>query len=834
MSAKHIIGSMLLLAPLALGAQDAGKTEFSGEVSAEGRKVEADPASSKFNEYQDANTGRPVFKLDLNLVGSQGGYLELEGQNLLRTDQSLRLSTGKFGLWSLVLDRNEIPHNLSFKAMTPFRDQGDGLYTVDSTVPLPNRVLTGTAAQLLANDAATAAWLPTQLRPVDLGTQRDRTGATLTLTPMEGLKFSLAFVDERKDGTKISYGPIGDRPPRSLNIQLPQPVDFRTRELRFEAEYATPRYQVAASHAVSKFDNQIDTFTWQNVYTTYNGSNTFDQWNYRVGTFGRMALAPDNTYQNTQVTVGVNLPWSSRFTASLALGKMEQDQSLQPYATSNFNSTTTDFSNPAELNRASADTEITTKRLNLEYSIRPWSRVGLRAYARRYSLNNRTPMGSWWYVTNDTMPGNAAATVTEPTEFNKRRNLAYSYTQDTKGLEASAYLPFWHSSLTLTAEQESFDRSHREADTDETTLKLTYRAKPAKWLSLRAKVLQGKRDGGAYDYNATARSYWYEQADLPANEALASPAFSFVNHPDMRKFDVSDRSRREYDLSATFSPTAALDIALTYRSRKDDFDSDVKAIQPLLNNPYAATPADAQSWTPGIQLGLLDNNSTRTAVDISYAAGERLVLNAFFSREDRDASQRSIEFNENFKLNPTNAGLATNELGPWTRAGSEWMAKTDDKSETYGLGGAFDILPGKLRFSVDYSRTKGTVDIAYSGFGAESSLTPGTVLADTYQFAFRSPSTVETRQATLSAHLKFQFSKQLAAGLHYTYDDYDLSDWMQEANTPWTESVGSQYLLRDTSSATSTQWGNRLISMGSYLAPTYKAHYVALSVSYRF
>jgi len=57
---------------------------------------------------------------------------------------------------------------------------------------------------------------------------------------------------------------------------------------------------------------------------------------------------------------------------------------------------------------------------------------------------------------------------------------------------------------------------------------------------------------------------------------------------------------------------------------------------------------------------------------------------------------------------------------------------------------------------------------------------------------------------------------------------------MQERNTPWFESVGSEYLLRDTSSATSTQWGNRLISLGSYLAPTYDASYTALSVSYRF
>jgi hypothetical protein len=53
-------------------------------------------------------------------------------------------------------------------------------------------------------------------------------------------------------------------------------------------------------------------------------------------------------------------------------------------------------------------------------------------------------------------------------------------------------------------------------------------------------------------------------------------------------------------------------------------------------------------------------------------------------------------------------------------------------------------------------------------------------------------------------------------------------------DTPWTESVGSEYLLRDTSSATSTQWGNRLVSMGSYLGPDYDANLGFVSMTYKF
>ena len=89
-------------------------------------------------------------------------------------------------------------------------------------------------------------------------------------------------------------------------------------------------------------------------------------------------------------------------------------------------------------------------------------------------------------------------------------------------------------------------------------------------------------------------------------------------------------------------------------------------------------------------------------------------------------------------------------------------------------------------------------------------------------------------QPTLLALYCAATTKNLLCGLHYIYDSYKISEWMQEANTPWVESVGSEYLLRDTSDATSNQWGNRLISLGSYLGPGYEAHFGAVTLTYRF
>ncbi len=833
MSTKQVIGSLLLLAPMAALAQQPKQVESKGEFAVEGRRIEVDPASSKFNEYSDVRNGFPLYKLGLNFLDTGSGlYFDFNGKNILRKDQTLRMEMGRYGKWSLVLDRDELPHNLSFKAKTPFRNQGGGLFTVDSPVPIPNRNLTPTATQLLANDAATAAWLDTNLRGTSLGTQRDKTGATLVVTPTEHLKFRLSLSDERKVGSKLGYGAIGDRPPRTLNIQLAQPVDYSTREMKLEAEYNRSRYQAQLTYAVSSFSNGIDTFRWQNIYTNYSGGNTFDQWTgHRVATFGQIPLAPDNRYQNATLSLGINLPSASRLSLMAAYGRMEQNQTLLPYSSSSFNGTTVDFSSTASLPRKTADAKITTKRVNLDYTINPASRLNLRAFVHYYGLDNGTPQSNWWYITSDAIPGGSTATVTNPTEKNQRINRPYSFNQTNAGLEASTYLSFWRTSLGLTLERESKNREFREGNTRETRLQGSFRSRPANWLTLRGKYLLGNRDGGAYNTFVSASTYWYDTTVANDND---NPALSFTNHPDMRRFDVSDRKRDQWDLAAMLAPMDALNLTFTYRERKDDFASGVVRTQPLLGNRFAATDADRAAYTPGNQLGLLKNNSQRYAFDLSYAASERLTLNAFASRDTLDLTQRGIEFNEGNKLNPTTASLATNDLGPWTRANSQWMALTRDTTDTVGLGAAFEIIPSKFRVATDYSYSNGAVGISYSGFGAVSSLNPGTTLPDNTQYAFRTPPTVRNKRTTLNVNFAYQLTKNLAAGLRYAYDRYDLSDWMQEANTPWFESVGSQYLLRDSSSATSNQWGNRLVNLGSYLAPTYDAHFVSLSLKYTF
>jgi MtrB/PioB family decaheme-associated outer membrane protein len=833
MKATSFLALLIPLLPALSHAQEGSPIQSSGRTTIGVQGTDVDTGSSKFTEYRDLSEGFHLYELRLDLLDTRSGlFLELTGDRLVRDDQSLRFRVGDHGSWKLVLDRNDIPHNLSNKAMTPFVYRGGGLLTLPSTVETPHLSLAPSASQLNENDPATADWLDTHLRDTDLGFQRGKTSAMFQLTPGEDLRFRLTASDHRKDGSKISYGPIGDRPPRTLNVQLTEPLDYRTRELRLETQLNRPRYQAQLTYMLSDFSNENPSLQWQNLYTGFSGSGLgFDQWTaHRVGTFGRRAQAPDNVYHNAALSFGLDLPRASRLSATAAFGWMKQDEVLLPYSVSNFDSTAVNFASTDALPRQRADAEMSTTLLNLDYTINPIRRTNLRAFFRYYDLDNKTPQDNWWYVTSDTIGGSASATVSRPTYKNQRTNLAYAYDQMSFGLDATFNLAS-RTTLGLRLEREQIDRDFRQASTAENIVRGTLRSRPASWLSIRAAYLFGDRDADGYDVFAANQSYWYD----PVGRDNDNPLAAFTDHPDMRKYDVSDRRRNQLDLSASLVPRGPLSLTASLRYRNDDFDSGVAPTQPLLGSPFAATEADQLATTPGDQLGLLDREVQRYAVDAVYAPDERLSLNAFASREVMSSNMRQLEYNENNRVNPISSGLdQTNELGPWTRASSQWTAKTDDALNTFGVGGGYFLIPQKLRLLGETTVSLGSVDIDYRGFGTQSALNPSVTLPDNHQFAFRSPPTSKHNQYNLNASLEYRRESNMVLGLHYLFESYRVEDWMLESDTPWFESVGSEFLLRDTSAATSTQWGNRLVSLGSYLAPSYDAHVIYATASYRF
>lgn len=167
----------------------------------------------------------------------------------------------------------------------------------------------------------------------------------------------------------------------------------------------------------------------------------------------------------------------------------------------------------------------------------------------------------------------------------------YDYARQNGGVEATWRPGFWGSSLGLGWELEQVDRAYREADTTENRLRASFRARPAGWVSLRTSYVYGKRDGD-YDPFVTGQSYWYLPSEVGTDRD--NPQFAFSNHPDMRRYDVADRERQQVDGTATFT-RSAVSVSASVRYRKDDFDSGVLPIQPILGTGVL----DEGAFTPG-------------------------------------------------------------------------------------------------------------------------------------------------------------------------------------------------------------------------------------------
>lgn len=787
--------------------------EVSGSITQGIQQLDNTTNSSKLTEYRDFRDSFYFPKMTFSVTDPLTGvFFDLRGTNVSRNDQTIVAAGGRPGAWNVAVDWTGTPHRYSNKALTPYIRRGPGLFEVPATVPITFKKLgTGSAADtpgLLASDDLVATYQRTFLRPTPLGTQTNAGRFAAAWSGWDAIGLAVAFDRREKTGLKSTFGPIGDRPPRTLNIELTEPVDYRTNEATFSAEHLGSGYQIRAEYLFSDFANRVDTLQWQNVFATPAPGATFDAWDRSVSAYGVRPLPPDNRYHNVSATLGGDLPRDSRLTATAAYGRLEQNETLLPYSYNN------DQLAVKTLPRSTAGALMNTLNFAADYVISPVRRLNVRAFYRRYDLNNDTPASQWQYVTSDT--SNLNGTVNY---VNKRVNVPYAWDRQNAGAEATWRLPR-RSSLTFGYEREGISRTHREADTTEDILRAAWRTRAAPWLSIEARYLQAMRDGGVYNNVVTREGYWYTQADGPDNN---NPARSFDNHPDMRRFDVSDRLRRQFAFRLNLTPRDLLAVSAYVRYRQDDFASDVRPSQPLLGTGLA----DQAAVSPGDQLGRLDDAHTRYGLDLFVQPITRVALNAFLNYDKGAGLERSLEFNENNKENPS--VIATAELGPWTRASSQWTADFADRTWSGGFGTTLQLVPERLTLVADYTLSLARVDIAYAGFGVTNF--DGTPFAPTHQFAFSSPPAIREDFHVVNVRWEIPVKAvTLVAG--YTYENYSLADWQQGSTAPWVEAVGAETLLRDTSR--DFRWGNRLFNLGTYLAPSYDAHIGFVGLRYRF
>ena len=260
--------------------------------------------TAKLEEYQDLGNGA------LSNVGAWGRnsttWFQGYGENFGRTDQYMFLRGGMYDVFKVGGYLNDMPHNFSSNAITPYN--GVGGTTLTATFPQLN---------------------PGTWNSFNLGYERRDAGGYFEWQKNSPWYFRVDGNQVKFDGTKVGSAALGTSPGNGY-IALPIPIQNSTSNVGVEGGYQTSKATVSLRWDYSKFNNSDQTLSWTSPYswgvTPAVASNLQDT----------SYLAPDNTFNKFTITGNYrDLPWRSVISARYSYAKTTSDV---PLATSALNS----------------------------------------------------------------------------------------------------------------------------------------------------------------------------------------------------------------------------------------------------------------------------------------------------------------------------------------------------------------------------------------------------------------------------------------------------------------------------------------------------------------
>ena len=323
-------------------------------------------SSARFGDYTGLDEdGAYVVADAAGKATSESGYaISYELTDLGLDSREARIEGGKQGSYAFGLFYDRIPHRIWDTTETVF----GGVGTSALTLP-PGWVTAGSTAGMTA--------LAGSLRPVEVGLDRDRYGASGAYWWGNQLEFSLDYRRDERDGTRVQAGSVG-----SVAAELLKPIDDATDRLDAHVRYESSGWFAQLGYSGSIYDTKAAYLRWENPFNAMvPGADT-----------GQMALAPDNDYHEISIVAGlIGLPWHSTVSLSAATGTGSQDTGFLPYTVNPLIATD-------PLPFASLDGDMSVLRADLTVTSRPIDRLRLRGAVAYDERDNDTRQASFTSV----------------------------------------------------------------------------------------------------------------------------------------------------------------------------------------------------------------------------------------------------------------------------------------------------------------------------------------------------------------------------------------------------------------------------------------------------
>ncbi|MBI3076712.1 MAG: MtrB/PioB family decaheme-associated outer membrane protein [Deltaproteobacteria bacterium] len=727
-----LVGAGLLLGgPSAVAQLDLPDHTVKGEGEFGVRQIYGSHGSSKFEEYRHIPSGLFLDRLRLGVEDKeQRQFYELRVTEPLERDQNYQLRAGRYGRYAVQFEWDQLPHVFSNTGRSLFRGGAD-----DLTIPSLVRSTLQSATTPTANTATINTTVNENAQGIDLRLQRKTATLGASYTPTPGWDVQFSYGNEHREGTRPFGANIRTNNTSGFNtVELPEPTDYRTHDVRAQAEYTADRWSVAVGYVGSIFNDDHTSLTWDNPFRTTDSATL-------GAARGRHALPPDNIAHTASLSGSLNVAQATRLMGTISYGWWRQDEPFLP-------KTTNSLLSPSALPAASLDGKINTLLMNYTLNTRLHRDVSLTARYRYYLLDNNTPER----IFDDYVQADSSVVTTD------RRNLAIAYTNHNAGLDVG-WRPVSVVSVKAGYGFERFDREKRDANiTNEHSGKGAVDVTPIDWLLLRASYLYSQRRFDEYDHEKFVGEHTF-----PSGE----PAGTLPQHPNLRKFDLANRNRNRVELLGQLTPFEPMTISATYGLGKDDFKD--------------------------VGFGITSDNNWSAGLDVFYRVSPRVALFTNYTREEFKSKMRSRQ-----------RGGAAGDT-----AANDWASDMTDIVDTVGAGVDVGVIPERLDLTLAYSIAVATGQVRARPLGTP---TVSGFTAENY------PDT-KNRLHQLKAALKYHLGENLTAKLSYTFERFVNRDFQTDIMDPWMGAVDSG--------------ANSSIFLGAR-QPSYEAHFVALSLSFRF
>ena len=303
--------------------------------------------------YQDLRNGA------LSSVGAQGRnsttWFQGYGENFGRSDQYMFLRGGIYDVFKAGAYLNDIPHNFSTNAYSPF--VGIGSNTLIATFPL---------------GAFPSPQPPGNWSNFTLGYDRRDAGGYAEWQKNSPWYFRVDGNQVSFSGTKVGSGANGSSPGNGFS-DLAFPTQYTTSNWGVEGGYQTSKATFAVRWDYSQFDNDNQTLKWTNPFF---GGNQLDT----------TYLPPNNTFNKFTLSGNYrDLPWRSVISARYTWSKTTSDVGLGLTALDSGG-----IYNPTSPNTGSFNGEHVNQSLALAWTAVPAKNVDTRVFYYWTKLENNS------------------------------------------------------------------------------------------------------------------------------------------------------------------------------------------------------------------------------------------------------------------------------------------------------------------------------------------------------------------------------------------------------------------------------------------------------------